>query len=148
MKNQINRMLDRINKLSSKEQYAIMDQVYFDKVEKVLNKDVKPLQEAFFNGMLKALKASINNPSENDWYKVCSLNAQNWYELPSIGKLKHYFSQVYGVTFKCEVNTHNIPTAQYVIIRYDNPAQKRAIIDGLQFLKDLTYSELTINNEL
>jgi hypothetical protein len=148
MKNQINRMIDRLNKLAKKEEYAVMDKAYLDKAEKVLNKDVKPLQEIFFNGMLKALKTSINNPSENDWYKVCSLNAQNWYELPSIGKLKHYFSQVYGVTFKCECNAHNIPTAQYAIIRYDDPAQKKAIIDGLQFLKDMTITELTANSEL
>lgn len=148
MKTQINRMVDRLNKLKNKDQYAIMDAAYIAKAEKVLNKEYKPLQETFFKGMLNALKDSVNNPSATDWYKVCSLNAQNWYELPSIGKLKHYFTQVYGVTFQCECNAHNIPTAQYAIIRYEDPAQKRAIIEGLQFLRDMTVTELTTNNEL
>lgn len=148
MNRKINQIVDRLNKINSKDAKSISDVAFIEKIDKYLSGDKKPLIEVFHAGMLKAIKTAIENPAANDVYSVCKLNTNTWYELGTLGTVKNYYKQRFGAVFKCNVNAHNIPIEQVVIIRWSDPAQKMYIMDQLQIAKKASIDQLIGDHEL
>lgn len=148
MNKKINQIVDRLNRINAKDATSVSDQSFIDRIDKYLSSDKKPLAEVFHKGMLKAIKTAIEDPAANDVYSVCKLNANNWYELGTLGSVKNYYKHRFGVVFRCNVNAHNIPIEQLVIIRWSDPAQKMYIMDQLRIAQKTSMDQLVTDHEL